>query len=63
MIITWHRVCIKPLKIEAENGTFELVPGKEYRTSGINSDGTITVFTKFWVRVAQEHFGEKRMSV
>jgi len=57
---TWKRKCIKPLKIKADNGTFELKVGEEYLTSSINSDGSVTVFANFWVRVAQSHFGDKR---
>ena len=54
---TFHRKCIKPWSITAENGDFfEVIAGETYLTSAEHSDGTVTVFTSFWVRVPVECF-------
>ena len=49
---TFKRRCIEDYTLEARNGDrLELKRGKEYLTSAEHDDGTVTVFTKFWVRV------------
>lgn len=53
---TWERIAIKDFEITAENGDhFEIKRGEKYRTSGI-SDGKVTVFSNFWVKVPIEYF-------
>jgi len=53
---TFSRICIKDYEVTAENGDhFEIKRGKEYLTSE-EKDGTVCVFTKFWVYVPVDLF-------
>lgn len=46
----YRALCIKDWYIEAENGDRqECKRGKEYTVSGDRGDGTLTVFSGFWV--------------
>ena len=54
---TFKRICIQDYTLRAENGdTLELERGHEYITSSEHNDGTVTVFTNFWVRVSPQLF-------
>lgn len=61
---TYKRICIEDSAIEAENGDRqELKRGQEYITSGLHEDGTVTVFSTYWVRFPVTVFaGEKRFT-
>lgn len=61
---TFNRICIKDWEITAENGDhFKAVRGKEYTTSTEHEDGTVTVFSNYWVRVPVDHFaGEQQFT-
>lgn len=53
----YDRICLKNWFIEAENGDrLELHRGKSYTTSASQPDGTVTVFSRFWVTVPLDVF-------
>lgn len=59
---TFKRVCITDYEVVAENGdALRLERGKEYVTSTEHDDGTVTVFTGFWVRVSPAFFAGARV--
>lgn len=48
---TFHRICIQDYTVEAKNGDrLDVTRGKEYLTSA-EKDGTVIVFSGFWVTV------------
>lgn len=54
---TFNRICIKDLKIEAEDGgVFEIKRGKEYITSEEGKNKKVVVFSNYWVPVSIKHF-------
>lgn len=59
---TYKRICIEDWSIEARNGDrVELKRGEEYITSDQHEDdGTVTVFTNFWVRTPLSIWAGKR---
>ena len=58
---TFKRICIDDWEVAAENGDhFQVKRGKEYLTSDEHDDGTVTVFTNFWVRTPVEVFAGER---
>lgn len=58
-MITFKRICIKDLTIEADNATVEFKRGKEYITSE-EIGHRVTIFTTYWVSLSidmvDEHF-------
>lgn len=47
----YERICLQDWHVEAQNGDRqELKRGKFYTTSASHDDGTVTVFSSFWVR-------------
>ena len=52
MAKVFERRCVQDWHIEAENGDRQdCVAGKTYTTSRVHDeDGTVTVFSRFWVR-------------
>lgn len=59
---TFNRICIKDWEITAQNGDhFEVKRANEYLTSDVLDDGTVMVFSNFWVPVPVEHFAGERM--
>lgn len=60
---TFKRVCLKDHTITDQEGTtFTLQRAKEYTTSGERSDGTVMVFSRFWVRVPVSLFSGEELS-
>lgn len=52
------RICVKEWEIKAKNGDhWKAERGKEYTTSPRLKDGTVTVFSNFWVPVPANNFG------
>jgi hypothetical protein len=57
----YYRDCVKDFVLEAKNGDrLELVSGLEYLTSPKYEDDTVTVFTRFWVKVPLDLFTGER---
>ena len=53
----YDRICLKDWRIEAQNGDKqELKRGKQYTTGASREDGTVTVFSSFWVRAPVDIF-------
>jgi hypothetical protein len=53
----YERICLKDWHIEAENGDRqELKRGKSYTTTASHDDGTVIVFSRFWVRAPLDVF-------
>ena len=53
----YERICLKDWHIEAENGDRQaLQRGKHYTTSASRDDGTVIVFSSFWVRAPIDIF-------
>ncbi|MGI9335740.1 MAG: hypothetical protein ACR2RL_21550 [Gammaproteobacteria bacterium] len=53
----YTRICLQNWFIEAENGDRqECERGKTYTTSEPHDDGTVTVFSTFWVRAPDSIF-------
>ena len=49
---TFQRICIQDHTIRDQEGTeFTLRRAKEYTTSAEREDGTVMVFSQYWVRV------------
>jgi hypothetical protein len=58
------RICVEEHTITDTKGTsFTIEKGKEYTTSkNVKDDGTVTVFSRYWVRVPISIFaGEKSL--
>lgn len=55
------RLCGRNWFVEAENGDrLDLIRGKEYTTSlKVALDGTVMIFSKFWVRAPIEIFYDR----
>ena len=52
MAQTFKRICLMDYPIQDANGTtFTLRRAKEYITSPVREDGTVLVFSQYWVRV------------
>lgn len=60
---TYYRICIEDYFIADRDGNqFELKWGNKYLTSA-EEDSSVTVFSKFWVKVPSKLFaGEKRFT-
>lgn len=59
---TFSRVCIEAAVLEAQNGDrMEIKRGKEYITSPLRADGTVTVFGTFWAPFPAKHFAGERV--
>ena len=53
----YERICLRDWFVQAENGDRQdCKRGKIYTTSAPHDDGTVTVFSGFWVRAPQEIF-------
>lgn len=53
----YERICLKDWHIEAQNGDRQdLTRGKTYTTSASMDDGTVTVFSSFWVQAPIDIF-------
>jgi hypothetical protein len=53
----YKRICLKDWHIEAKNGDRQnLTRGEKYTTSASRSDGTVTVFSSFWVQAPIDIF-------
>ena len=48
---TFKRKAKLAFTVEVNDNAFELQVGKEYDTSALHEDGTVTVFSRYWVRV------------
>lgn len=54
----YKRICLYDHTITDDEGTsFTLKRGTEYTTSGPLEDGTVMVFSQYWVRVPLALFG------
>jgi hypothetical protein len=64
MVDIVERIARKKWEITAQNGDhFETVPGKQYTTMLRPwDDGTVTVFSRFWVRVPFDVFADPAYS-
>lgn len=60
---TWKRICIEDYTVRDDVGTvFALTRGQEYLTSA-DRDGTVTVFSSYWVNVPSTLFaGSKQFT-
>lgn len=59
---TFSRVCIEDDALEAQNGDrAEIKRGREYITSPVRADGTVIVFTNFWVPFPVTRFAGERV--
>lgn len=57
MATTFKRVCIEDYTIVADDGaTFTLTRGTEYTTSPEHADGTVRVYSRYWVNVPARIF-------
>ena len=53
----YDRICLKDWHVEAQNGDRQdLKRGETYTTSASLPDGTVTVFSTFWVRAPLDVF-------
>ena len=53
----YERICLKDWHIEARNGDRQdLKRGKTYTTSAPQEDGSVVVFSRFWVRAPGDVF-------
>ena len=61
---TYKRICLKDYTIEDSEGTkFTIKRGKEYLTSPITKDNTLTIFSKYWINgIPSNLFGGKLSS-
>lgn len=46
---TFHRICLQDYHVTDGKVSFVLKRGAEYITSVEREDGTVTVFTQFWI--------------
>jgi hypothetical protein len=54
---TFNRVCIQSCTVEIDNyKKFTVERGKEYITSDVNSEGSVTVFSSYWVSMPASLF-------
>lgn len=57
MAKVYERICLRDWFIEDQAGNRqECKRGKTYTTSRPHDDGTVTVFSSYWVRAPQEIF-------
>lgn len=55
---TFKRVCLEAHTVRDQEGTeFTIERAKEYTTSAERADGTVMVFSRYWVRVPVTIFG------
>ena len=55
---TYHRICLEDYAVTDKVGQMaEVKRGKEYLTSSIQPDGTVTVFSQYWFPVPVSKFG------
>jgi len=62
---TFKRICVTDYVVFDDSGNKQPVErGKEYTTSDVHlEDGTVTVFSMFWVRMPKSLFaGERRFT-
>lgn len=55
---TFNRICIEDYAVTDSKGAVaEVKRGKDYLTSDVQTDGTVTVFTRYWFPVPVSKFG------
>jgi hypothetical protein len=48
---TFNRICIQSCTVTDDSGdSLTIERGKEYTTSDVNAEGSVTVFSTFWVK-------------
>lgn len=54
---TFQRICIEDAEVRAQNGDCQQIKrGEEYITSDVRADGTVVVFSRFWVPFPERLF-------
>ena len=62
MARTLNRICIEDWEVTAENGDhFKVHRGNEYLTGPEREDGTVIVFSNYWVPVPVVNFSGERV--